>query len=172
MKKGQIDHPILLFAVLVIGLMFFGPIMMKAFLSIKEPFSTALSNISQGGTEGAAAFNAVMTPLVTFWDKVMISAFFTSVFLLLISAFFIDTHPLFVVVYIFICFMLAIFLPSILTAVDNIYDHAAFLEEVTYLPMLDALRTHFATILLGIMILTGIIIYAKIAYFPAGGGSR
>lgn len=161
-KKAQLDNPILTFAVLVIGLVILAPIVMKIFISVQAPVSVALGNVSTGGVTAQSNFDYVMTTAINFWDKVVIGAFFAGVLLLFVSAFFIDTHPAFVVLYIFTNFLIMLFIPSIMQAADNIYDSSTFVTETAYLTMMDAIRTHFVEILLGVMVITGIIIYAKI----------
>jgi len=178
-KKGQLDIPILTFAVIVIALIIFAPIMLKVFKSIQVPLSSSLGNVS---TEGGAAFDAAITPLVTWWDKIMIFAFTISVILLLISAFFIDTHPFWVILYIIIVLFVVIFSSGIITAADNIYESSQFAGAgetnniVNQIPFMDFLRNNFGFVLMGIVFITGIIMYGKIAWFPnngrGGGGTR
>jgi len=164
-KKGQFDYPIITFAIIVICLMIFAPIMLKVFTSFATPFSSSLGNVSGGGVQAAASFNKVTNTLITFWDKVVIAAFILAVLLLFVSAFLIDAHPFFIIIYIFFSFMLVLFAPNIITAVDHIYDNASFASEVSMLPFLDSLRNNFAIFLVGIIVITGIIIYGKLAFF-------
>lgn len=164
-KKGQIDFPIVTFAVIIIGLLIFAPILLKIIMSFSTSFSAGLGNVTAGGAIAQANFEAVTTPLITFWDKVMVAAFVLSVILLFVSAFLIDAHPFFIVLYIFLAFMLVLFAPNMLSAVDHIYDSASFAQEVNYLPFLDGLRNNFMIFLVGIIVVTGIIIYGKLAFF-------
>jgi hypothetical protein len=164
-KKGQLDYPIITFAILVIALMIFAPITLKIFRSFSSSFSSSLGNVSGGGVIAAANFEQVTTTLITFWDKVIIAAFILAVLLLFVSAFLIDAHPFFIIIYILFSFMLVLFAPNIITAVDHIYDNAAFAQEVSLLPFLDTLRNNFAVFLVGIIVITGIIIYGKLAFF-------
>lgn len=167
MNKGQIDSPILLFAVLVIGLIFFAPLALKVFNSIDAGVTPALGNVT-GGEAGQTAFHGVMTTVTTFWDKIIIAFFTFALVMLLISSFMIDTHPVFVILYLLICFGTIIFIPQILQAADNIYASSDFVSENNSLTYVGFLKDHFAEILLGVMIISGIIIYGKISL---GGGS-
>ena len=172
-KKGQIDNPIILFVIIVAGLLIFAPIMLKMFLNINTSFGNSLGNLS--GPQGVIAkanFGAVMTPLISFWDKVIVAAFILSVLLLFVSAFLIDAHPFFVILYIFINFILILFIPTIVKAIDHIYDSINFAAEVNQLPFLDWLRTNFTIFIVGIMIITGIIIYGKLAFFGRSNNRR
>jgi len=167
-KRGQLDNPILAFAVIAIMLLVFAPIALKIFLNINTSFGNSLGNVSSGGNLAKTNFQAVTIPLITWWDKVVISAFVLSIILLFVSAFLIDAHPFFIVLYILLNAFLIIFTPNILQAVDNIYDSANFATEVAQLTFLDSLRNNFIPFLVGIIIVTGIIIYGKLAFF--GGG--
>jgi hypothetical protein len=172
-KKAQLDYPIITFAAIIIGLIIFAPIALKIFVSIKAPVSSSLANVSNGGSTASANFNATMNPLINFWDKIVIFAFMVSTLLLFVSAFMIDAHPFWIVLYIFISFMLVIFTPSIMQAADGIYENANFGSEVGQLSFMNNLRTHFGEFLVGIIVITGIIIYGKISLFPSsGGGSK
>lgn len=168
-KKGQFENPIIIFAVLVIGLLMFAPIALKIFISVDDSVGNALGNVSSGGDVARANFDKVSGTLVTFWDKIIVAAFFLAVIMLFVSAFMIDAHPFFIVLYIFLNFMLVIFTPDILQSVDAIYDSANFATEVTQLGFLDSLRNNFVPFLVGIMVITGIIIYGKLAFGNGGG---
>ena len=169
-KKAQLDNPIIIFAMIIIGLLIFAPIVLKIFMTTQSSMSSSLGNLSSGGTIAAANFNAVMDTAISFWDKVIVFVFFLAIILLFVSAFFIDANPFFIILYIFTNLMLILFAPNIIAAVDHIYDSANFAAEVTQLSFMDTIRTHYAEFLVGIMVITGIIIYGKIAFF--GGKKR
>ena len=61
-----------------------------------------------------------------------------------------------------------VFAPDMISIVDKIYDSPQFLLETTQLPYTDFIRNNFATIILGIMILSGVVIYGKLKYFRGG----
>lgn len=161
-KKAQIENPVLVFAILVIALLIFAPIVLKVMRSIQEPTSAALGNISSGGAIAQQNYDAVIVTGINFWDKVVIAAFVLACLLLLVSAFLVDAHPFFVVLYIFLNLMLILFAPNIIQAVDNIYDSPSFAQETAMLSFMDTIRVHYAEFLVGMMVLTGIIIYGKI----------
>lgn len=171
-KKGQFDNPIIVFAVIVVALILLAPIGLKIFRSIATPTAAALGNVSSGGEIAQTNFNAVMNPLITFWDKAIIIVFVALVLLLFVSAFFIDANPFWVVLYILSNFFLILFAPSIMTAADKIYESAAFAQEVAYLTFLDSLRTNYPIFLVGMMVITGIIIYGKVAIFGRNNTGR
>jgi hypothetical protein len=168
-KKGQFDNPIIAFAVIIIALLILAPVVLKVMRSIQQPMSDSFGNLTgKGGEVAQTNFNAVAVTGINFWDKVVIAAFFLSILLLLVSAFLVDAHPFFIVLYIFLNFMLILFAPNIIQAVDNIYDSSSFAQETAMLSFMDTIRVHYAEFLIGMMILTGIIIYGKIALFSGG----
>lgn len=167
-KKGQMDFPILTFAVIVIMLLLLAPIILKIVRSTITPFGNSLGNMSGAGGEIAKEnVTYVMGVFVNFWDGVIMFAFLLAVILLFVSAFLIDANPFFMILYIFILFLTLVFAPEILGAVDRIYEATAYAEEVALLPFIDFLRLNFGVLITVIGILTMIIIYAKIRYFPS-----
>jgi hypothetical protein len=170
-NKGQLDYPIITFALVILALIIFAPFALKIFTSIQTPMSNQLGN-QTGGAQAQANFNAVMNPLVNMWDKIIIIAFVIAIIMLLISSFFIDTHPVFLILYIFISFLLVLFAPSIIQSADAIYTNSNFTSEVARLTFMDTIRTYYVQFLVGVMIITGIVIYGKIAWFGNSGGSR
>jgi len=172
-NKGQLDYPIITFIILLVGLFLVAPIMLKIFISIREPMSASFGNLTnQGGAIAQGNFNKVMNTAINFWDKVIISVFFFAIILLFVSAFFIDANPFFIILYIFISFMVIIFAPNIMEAIDNIYTNVNFATEVGYLTFLNTIRTHFAEFIVGIQVICGIIIYGKYAFLRNGGVTR
>lgn len=164
-KKAQIDYPIIAFIAVVIMLILFAPIMLKIFNEILTPFSAKVGNITAvAGTN----VDAVRTGFIAFWDWVIIIAFLIQMMLLFISAFFIDTSPVFTALYVLVCMLLMMFAPSMIDVVDRIYDSPEFLLETTQLPYTDFLRNNFAMIILGTMILSGVVVYGKLKYFRGG----
>jgi len=164
-KKGQMDFPVLTFAIVLIGLIILAPIVLKVVRGTINPFSDSLSNMTVGNNSGAVDnVDYVLGTFVNFWDGVLIFAFLVAVILLFVSAFLIDANPFFMILYILMLFLTVVFAPEILGAVDRIYEANAFAQEVALLPFLDFLRLNFGLVLTGIGILTMIIIYAKIRY--------
>lgn len=94
-------------------------------------------------------------------------AFLLAVILLFVSAFMIDVNPFFIFLYIFVFFLTLVFAPEILGAVDRIYESTAYAEEVALLGFMDFVRLNFGLIVTVIGVLTMIIIYAKVKFFPS-----
>lgn len=167
-KKGQFDFPIITFVIIVAGLLFIAPFILKIVNSTLTPFETALSNTPGGNQSGAVAnVQIVHTTFINFWDGVLAIAFLISVILLFVSAFLIDTSPVFMVLYIILLFLTVAFAPNILKAINNIYESAQFATEVSALAFMDFLRLNFGLVITVIGVLTMIIIYAKVRFFPS-----
>jgi len=172
-NKGEMDFPILTLLIIVGGLILLAPIILKVFTSIQTPMSAALGNMSDsGGVVAAENFNSVMNTATGFWDKIMIFAFFLALLLMLLSSFFIDTHPVWIILYIFLAFMVVIFSPNIIEALNTLYASSAFTSEVASLSFMDWVRVHLGEILIGFFLVSGVIIYGKIKFFGASGGGE
>lgn len=169
-KRGQLDHPIILFVIVVFGLLLFAPIIMKIFLTTSSSVGSALGNVTNGGTQAKTNFDKVLNTAINFWDKIIVFAFVISIILMFVSAFLIDVHPFWIILYIFISFMLVLFVPDITSALDRVYSNSQFTSEVAHLPFTDSIRSNFMVFLVGIIVITGIIIYAKVGW--GGGNSR
>jgi hypothetical protein len=166
-KVGQLDFPIATLMIFVFGLLIFAPMALKVFRSIQTPISDGLANVSYGGDIASQNFNSVMNPLISFWDEVIIFAFILSIILMIVSSFMIDTHPVWIILYIVVWFILIVFAPNIVSAATAIYDSSQFAGEVALLPLTNALRLHFVEYMVGLGLLSGIIIFGKIGF---GGG--
>ena len=164
-QGGEIG--IIAFVGVIIVLLFLAPILLKI-------VSTTLGSTSQAinSTSPLASSNMdyLTNKFVTFWDYLILISFLVSLLMLLIASFFIDTHPVFLVFYIMIAFLTVLFAPMILNSVDAVWENAGMtMQDGTmaslYLPLTDFLRTNFGAVLLGVIVLSGIIMYAKIKYF-------
>ena len=167
-KKGQFDFPIITFVVIVVGLLVLAPVILKIVNGTLNPFQKALANTPTGNESGAVSnVTSVHSTFVSFWDGVLVFAFLFAVLLLFISAFLIDTNIFFVVLYIFVLFLTIVFAPNVLEAINKIYNSGQFAQEVSTLAFMDFIRLNFGLIITVVGILTMIIMYAKIKFFPA-----
>ena len=108
-KKAQFEFPIIGFVAVIFGVFIVAIVILKIFSVIQGPLGNQLGNQS-GGSIAVANMNAVLGPAINLWDKVIVAAFVFSVLFLFISAFFIDSHPFWLVLYIFVAFFLVIFM--------------------------------------------------------------
>jgi hypothetical protein len=169
-KKGQMDFPIIGFIVIAIALIIIAPVMLMVFNQINIKVGDTLGNVTSGGSIAKDNFRAVMNKGIAWWDTVIVCAFIIAMILLIISSFLIDTHPVFIILYVLICFFTIIFIPNIINSVDALYtgisytlDSGATVQMSVMLPFLEFLRTYFGEVLVGVMLLTGIIIFGKVA---------
>jgi hypothetical protein len=158
-KRGQMEIPIITFIVIVAGLIILAPFVLKIMGSILTPFGSAVGNVT---TEAGTNVAFIQTTFVNFWDWVILIAFTINVVMLVISAFLVNTHPIFLVMYIIFGIFTFIFAPMIKDILDKIYADPNFALQVSQLPITDFLREYLAIILLVIFFISGIIMYSKI----------
>lgn len=160
-KRGQLDFAILTFIAVIIGILILAPVLLSIVVEIVGEVGTQINNTD--ATAGAAVFKVENT-FTSLWDTVIILLFTLNMILLIVTSFFIDTHPAFLIVYILFAFFTVLFAPNMIDAVDKIYLHYS-VEVGAYLPLTEFLVNNFEMIIFAVLILSGIIIYAKIKYF-------
>ncbi|MDD4761723.1 MAG: hypothetical protein PHZ25_01735 [Candidatus Pacebacteria bacterium] len=139
--------------------------MLKVFNSIQTPLTNSFGNVTgAGGAVASANISGVLTTFTTFWDKIIVACFFLALILLFISAFMIDTSPFWIILYVVINFMLILFAPGIVDSLNSIYGSSDFALEASQLGFMSWILAHFGEVLVGVMVITGIIIYGKIAF--------
>lgn len=158
-KKGQLGNGIIAFIVIIFVIILLAPFMLKIVNNTAKPFSNALQTVdplaNQTGTH-------IVTKFTTMWDYVIMAAFAANILVLLVSVFLIDVHPAFLIIYILTAAFSLIFAPSMYNVLDEIYDPAgAFADEVASIPMTSFIYDHFGVLLLSVLVLSGIIMYAK-----------
>lgn len=165
-SKGQFTNPVVMFALIVIGLIIVVPITLKLINSIKTPMHDVYGNMSSGAGDIAQKNTDYVFGVASgVWDKVSIFFFIFALLILIISAFMIDTSPFWVVVYIIVGFLVVLFTPNIVASLDVLYTGTTFGIEGGQLTFMSWLRDHFGEVLVGVMVLTGIIIYGKVFLF-------
>jgi len=166
-KLGQGEIGIVAFVGVLIVLLFLAPIMLKI---VSTTIGTTADAINQTDSNAAAQMTYLENKFITFWDYLILISFLVSMLMLLVSSFFIDTHPIFLVFYIMIAFLVVLFAPNMLQSIDMIWENAAMTTHdggsvILSLALTDFLRTNFGAVILGVIVLSGIIMYAKIKYF-------
>jgi len=161
-NKGQFAIVTLLGIMIV--LIAIAPILLQIVKSVSTPLSDNLESISPLASQ---QIDAVENKFTQLWDYVIMFMFLFNVLILLISSFFIDTHPIFLVLYIVVSFMLFLFAPYMVDAVERVWESPYFVAENTAgdLGMTQFLLNNFTMVLLMVYILSGIIIYGKIKFF-------
>jgi len=160
---------IIYFFVITIAILICSIIVLKLVNTIVTPFQTQIGNMSAPAGE---AVKNVQGKFTSWWDIFIVLLFIINVLLLFISAFLIDIHPAFVIVYIVCVFFMFIMGNYALDLLDNVWNKMATTTELAQSPMQLFIMANFNLIMLGIVILSGIIMYAKFKWFGSGmGGS-
>ena len=178
-KKGQING-VIAFVGIVVLLLILAPFLMKLVLSPVDKLSSAFSNIDSSN-KSVEATSFIRGKFTGMFDWVIMAAFMFSVILLLVTSFLVDIHPAFLLVYIVAFFCIMAFSPALLSLLGNIWDNTncasppcfTSLDNGTdltsYLPMTRFIYEHFGMVIMGILALSGIIMYGK--YRFGGSGS-
>lgn len=157
-KKGGVEFSMVTLFVVLVGIIIIAPIMLMVVNKFVTPFGNTVGNMTeQAGTNVAH----VAGVFITFWDWVLVIFFLINVIMLFITAFLVNTHPLFLLLYIFFGLLLFIFAPTLLDVLDKMYGSADLALEVSQLTFVDFIREYLAVILLGLYVVTGIIVYAR-----------
>jgi len=166
-NKGQIDGGIVPFVVLIIALLILAPIMYKVVTSVLGKFSTAI------GTQSAQAETAstfVLTKFISIWDIIIFIGFIVAVILLFVSAFMVDVHPAFIILYIIVAFLTMFFAPQAVQVLQYLWTGTDFQEAYGNMPLTVFILNNFSIIMLSLIFITGIIMYAKMKGVSGGSG--
>jgi len=162
-KRGDAQS-VIVFAVIVLMMIFIAPILLKVVISPLDKFSTSLSAVD-ASNKSSNAVTYTKNTFVGMFDWVIVFMLIFNIVVLMITAFFVDTHPIFLIIYIIAAFFLVIMAPTILTSIDTIWNMAQFsagADNVTqYLPILGFLKDHFIAFILGIIIISGLMMFGK-----------
>jgi|AntAceMinimDraft_18_1070375.scaffolds.fasta_scaffold10091_5 hypothetical protein len=162
-KKGQMEFSPALFIAGIVVLLILAPIILKVMSSVKTGLGDALNSTDPNAV---TEMNYVVDTGTNFIDYLLVIMFFINLIILFISAFFIDTSPIFLVLYIMFAFVFILLLPNMMDAVDQVWSK--FASETGDLPLSDWIRSNMIMFTLGVFVLTGIIMYTK---FKWGGTS-
>ena len=164
-KKAQVEVSIWVWLAVIIGLLITAPIILKL---VTEPTSKFVDATASIDGNASAQGGKVLTKFTNFWDTLIVIAFLVFSILLLVSSFLVDTHPVFMFLYVVFAFLLILFTPFMADALDKIYGMPQFSTAVNDIPFSDFLRTNIEGITLGIVILSGVVIYAKFRFLSNG----
>lgn len=169
-KRGAFDNPVVTLAIALVALLILAPVILKIVNSVSTGFSNGLGNMTGGGgTLAKANFDYITGKYLNFFDKIVLAIFISLILLDFISAFFIDASGFFVIIYILSNLFLVLFAPAFISVADTIYNSSQFTNEVALLSFVDTIRNNFTVFMIGVMVITGIIIYGKVVLF---GGSK
>jgi len=156
-NKAQTD--IITFVALIVGLLILAPIMLYAVNQTLDGFSNAINGTS---TEAADSVDYIQGTFVGFWDYMIGLAFLAQVILLFTFAFLVETHPFYSIFYMITAILTLSFSHYFMAPVTEILSMPSFSTEVAQLPITGFMVTYFDFIIFAIIIVTGIITYAKL----------
>ena len=164
-KKAQVDFgPAVLIAV-ILGLIIFAPIMLRIIGTVTGTFFVQMNETSP---DAVAPASDAVDKVYNFFDYLIVIGMFINIIILFISAWFIDTNPVFIILYIMFAFIFMLFMPDLLDAVDSVWDkmedvgeHDTWGDNSLNLSFTDWIRRNMIMFSIAIIALTGIIIYAK-----------
>ena len=149
----------------VVVLLILAPILYKVVSTSLSSFSAAINNTSP---TAAASVDLIEGSFLGWLDYLIMIGFLVNIILLFVFAFMVDTHPLFLIFYIISSAVLMMFAPYVVEPIKQIFGMAEFGDAVVHLPLTEFVVTRFNIILLGVIVVAGIIMYAKLK----GGGTR
>lgn len=161
-NKGQLQS-VIIFVVLIVGLLVIAPIAMKVINAPLQKFGDAVATISPVAN---SSVNTVQVKTGNLFDYFIMSMFLLSTLILIISAFLVDVHPVFLVFYIIGVSVMFLILPSATDAVKVIWGVSDFSTETAQLGMTGWVLTNFWVVMLGVVFISGVIMFAK---FRLGG---
>lgn len=170
MKKAQAQSIIIFFG-LMIAILIVSIILLRLVNEVITPFQAQIGNIS--ATAGSAV-SSVHDKFTHWWDYLIISMFFINLLILLVSSFLVDIHPAFVVIYIVTIIFMFMFGNYALLLLDSVWNNVGTNIEVTQTPIQQFLINNFQLIMLGVVILSGVVMYAKFKFgqnYGSGGGN-
>ena len=172
-KSGQVES-IIVFVMLVVAIFMVSIVVIKLVGTIVTPFASQIGNMS---APAGQAVTYAQNKFTNFWDIAIVMLFFINVILLLVSSFFIDVHPSFIILYIIAIIFLFIFGNYPLYALDSLWNNLAPSNTaegasiIAHSPMQIFLINNFQLVMLGVVILSGIVMYAKFKFFGQGEGA-
>lgn len=138
------------------------------FMVVTTTTTTFFGAMNTTAPDAVAQGQSAVDNVYRWMDTIVLIGFTINVIVLLISAYFIDVNPVFIVLYIFFAFLLILITPNALDVADKVWaaDQIEVLADGTlvtdHLPMTDWIRNNFILFLLTIIIMSGLITYAKI----------
>lgn len=172
-KKAQAEFSPAVVIAIIIGLLILAPIMIRIIGTVTGTFFLQMNDTAPSAVAEASS---AVDRVYNFFDYLIVIALFINIIFLFFTAWFIDTNPAFIILYIMFAFIFVLFLPSLLDAVDAVWDK---MEDVgdqdpwrdgsMNLTFTDWVRQNLIIVSVIVIALTGIITYAK--FKTTSGGS-
>lgn len=164
-KKGQLESVFWFFGIVFL-LFLLAPIFLKLPTAVLSQLAPIAGNQS---AQAGVSVNYINDKVITLWDEMIILLFMGNCLLLFVSAFLVDVHPVFIILYIGGLIVLFVFAMPIWDAVNQMYANANLSDQVALMPLSQFFVDNFPIVLLGIVIISGVIMYAKFKLFNGGG---
>ena len=162
-KKAQIDIPVVTWIVIIIAICILSPILLHLVNVILVPMGNAVADMSPQANISA---QHVVQQTNNFWDFSMVLMFLIITIMLFVSAYFIDVHPLFIVFYIIIAFILFLIITPMSAMLTQFYSSDGsinpFNTTVQHLPFTSFFASYFWQLCFILYIVSGIIMYGKL----------
>lgn len=175
-KKAQAVS-IVFFFIIMLAVFVLAVILMSLVNTVLEPFRTSLAPISNVSAE---TVGDIQTSFNSVWDWVIALLFLFNLIILLFSSFMVDIHPAFLMLYIISVMFLLMFGSTILGALNEIYNPGGIFgtgnvtaggNAIARMPIVSWLLSNFTIVILGIIILSGVIMYSKFKFGSQSGGN-
>jgi uncharacterized membrane protein YqjE len=168
-KRAQgMDIFVVSFIGAIVTLLIMAPIMLKLVTTITNQLNVTLANQSINNS-ASLAVGSLGTTFTNFWDFIILLAFIIVAIIMFWSAFFVDVHPVFFVLFLIMAFISIMFVPTLVQVTDTIWyasgnysngtSYAIF--NTTDLPFTTAIHDNMAIIIVGMIVVAGIIMYGK-----------
>lgn len=158
-NKGQVDFPALSFGLIVIVLIILFFLFMRLFNEFFPPISNTLGNLTYG-KQAQESFNRTSGVLTNSWDYMFVGIFVFIMIALVISAFLINTHPIFTFIFLLLGFVSVIFISTLSYVVDNFIVTLGI--PLSQMPFTRFVAGNITWLIMGVMVFIGVIIYGKI----------
>jgi hypothetical protein len=164
-KNGQVLS-ITAFFIIILSVFVLAMLLMSFVNTILTPVGDTLGNIS---AQSGNAVHKINDSWNKWFDYAIIVLFMLNVIVLLISSYMVDTNPIFLIVYIISVMLLVIFGGNVVGSLNDIWDSAGVfgtgnaqgINSIQYMPFTQYLLNHFTLVMLTIIVISGVIMYAK-----------
>jgi len=173
-KKAQ-ALSVVFFFIIILAVLVLAVLLMSLVNTILEPFREQIAPLSN---ESATAVATIQSGFNNTWDWVIVMLFLFNTVILLFSSFMVDIHPAFLIIYIIALMFLFMFGSTILGALDAVYNPTGVFgsgnvtaggNAIDRMPLVSWILNNFTLVILGIVILSGVIMYAKFKFGTQGG---
>ena len=170
-KKAQIEFSPAIVIAFIIGLIIFAPIMLRI---VGVTTGTFFTQMNESASEAVSQADNAVNKVYNFFDYLIVIAIMINVIMLFVSAWFIDTNPIFIVLYIMFAFIFVLFLPNLMDATDSIWNRMNSVDDdwhVGSMPLTFTswIRENLILFSIVIIALSGVVTYAKFKLTSGGG---